>query len=278
MKINYQKTKFQLFSLALITLLLPMYLTAQSVAVTSEDVKCFGQSNGTITGQITGGTAPFSLILQDASNLAQVQTSTTATGAFTFSNVAKGTYRVKVTGASGPSFSSDNVEVTQPDALDFDAATSPTSKQVACGENTNLQVIVKSGSGTEPYNYQWSNNASTNSTVVPAENYMCIVTDANGCTISRSFSIQEPSTPQVTPTVTSININCKGDSTGEIKVTPPINANWTYSLNFNLVFTTKSVYSGLPAGGYTLQIRNNSDKCLINVTTFILTEPSESLN
>ncbi len=281
MKINYQKTTFWLFSLVWMMLYLPMYLTAQSVAVTSkEEVKCFGQNNGKITVQITGGIAPFSLVLQDANNaLAQVQAgTTTATGAFTFSNLIKGTYRVKVTGASGPSFSSDNVEVTQPDALEFDAATSPMTKQVACGENTNLQVLIKSGSGTSPYTYQWSNNVTTASAVVFAGSYSCTVKDNNGCTIARNFNIEQPSTTQVNPAIQQINVGCKGDSTGQLKVSNPL-ATWTYSLNSSSIFSTNSIFSNLKAGQYKVQIRDNN-KCLINKDSenYTILEPLEFLN
>lgn len=83
-----------------------------------------------------------------------------------------------------------NISITQPSAL---TATS-SQQNVSCyQENDGTASVVASG-GTSPYTYVWSpsgGTAATASGLAPG-NYSVTITDFNGCSIVRNFTITEP--------------------------------------------------------------------------------------
>lgn len=92
----------------------------------------------------------------------------------------------------------------------------------------NLQVNPPSGSFT----FNWSNNFSTqNLTGLAAGNFTVVVTDANNCTATETFSIiNNVSLPQIAGTTTAVK--CFGETSGAINFNvssgqQPFNFNWS---------------------------------------------------
>jgi len=92
---------------------------------------------------------------------------------------------------------------------------------VLCNGQSNGTSTVNVTVGTGPYNYNWSTIPAQNSqaaTSLPAGNYSCTVTDANGCTSMSSTQITQPTQFSVsvtsnTPSAcanTPINVNAIG--------------------------------------------------------------------
>ena len=122
-----------------------------------------GQSTVTVTA--SGGTPPY-----------------TGTGSF---SVSAGTYTYTVTDANGCSDTA-TVTITQPEAL----ALSTSGGDVMCyGGKTTLTANVSGG--TSPYSYLWSTGETTPNISVGVGNYSVTVTDANGCSISASFTVKQ---------------------------------------------------------------------------------------
>ena len=63
--------------------------------VIGSNLLCYGDTDGTVTGVITGGTAPYTVALNEVSGSSA--TITNSGDSFTFSNLASGTYTVSVT-------------------------------------------------------------------------------------------------------------------------------------------------------------------------------------
>ena len=59
---------------------------------------------------------------------------------------------------------------------------------IYCNGNTTDVNAVASG-GTPPYSYSWSNGFSGSNVALFAGNYSCLVTDANGFTVTDSVSL-----------------------------------------------------------------------------------------
>src|SRR6202008_5208115 len=110
------------------------------------------------------------------------------TGA-TSTAIGAGSYTCTITDANGCVITK-TFTITAPSAL------TATTSQVnpLCNGGTTTASVVASG-GTGPYTYLWSpsgGNAAT-STAIGAGSYTCTITDANGCVITKTFTITAPS-------------------------------------------------------------------------------------
>ena len=101
------------------------------------------------------------------------------------SNLTAGTYSVTATDENGCSISID-IEVTEPEELSISFSSLP-GEYSDCNSG-QLSVLVENGTG--PYLYAWNNGQTTSSIFgLCSGDYSVIVTDANGCTISGSATV-----------------------------------------------------------------------------------------
>ncbi|RLF65770.1 MAG: hypothetical protein DRN30_03380, partial [Thermoplasmata archaeon] len=147
---------------------------------TYDDVSCYGFADGQVDLTVTGGTSPYSFEWFNSDYVLAALTEDVL-------YMKADTYMVVVTDTFGCS-SSCMVIISQPEEMQANIS----SDDVECfGGNTgniDLEVI----GGTLPYLYLWSNGATTQDlSNVPAGTYTVTVTDAEGCFIIESVSIQE---------------------------------------------------------------------------------------
>ncbi len=144
-----------------------------------EDVKCFGDENGSVILNINGGLAPF---LYQWSN-----------GSFnpSIDNLAPGTYFITVTDNNDCS-SSTEVSISEPDQINL------TINEILneTDSNGNGSVEISVNGGVQPYTYEWYLNAqvvSTDEDLANAEagEYQVIITDVNGCFVNSETIIIE---------------------------------------------------------------------------------------
>ncbi|WP_294236742.1 T9SS type A sorting domain-containing protein, partial [uncultured Chryseobacterium sp.] len=222
------------------------------------NVACNGASNGAINLTPAGGTAPYTF------NWGGGITTEDRTG------LAAGTYTVTITDANGCT-GTVNATITQPAALV--AATSQTN--IACnGGATGIAAVTVSG-GTAPYTYSWSPVGGTAATAtgLSAGTYTVTITDANGCTLSRNFTITQPASA-VTGTTVVTNVACNGASNGAINLTPA-GGTAPYTFNWGGGITTED-RTGLAAGTYTVTITDaNGCTGTVNVT---VTQPASAVS
>lgn len=208
-----------------------------SLTVTTQPASCFGLSDGSFTITTSGGTAPYSYTLS-----APFQSN----GTGVFSGLSSGTYSVIVEDAIGGS-TSTFFTINQPTPLN--AVTS--SNNVTCFDASNGMVIASGSGGTQPYTYNWPSFPLTGQMVnnVAAGMYPVIVTDANGCTITQTATVTEPTL--LIASSTSTNANCgqaNGSTCANISGgTAPYNCIWSFG-------ATSFCQSGLPAGAYTYTV------------------------
>src|SRR5206468_2809230 len=106
--------------------------------------------------------------------------------------------------------------------------------------------------GTPVYTYNWtpSGGNTANATGLCAGTYTCTITDANGCTITKIFTITQPTA--ITLTTSSTSALC-GSPNGSATVTasggtPGYSYNWAPSGGTNANAT------GLTGGSYTVTV------------------------
>ncbi|ULQ58046.1 SprB repeat-containing protein [Flavihumibacter rivuli] len=148
------------------------------------DVKCFGESTGSIALSVSGGTPGYTFVWKNAAN----ETVSTVEDP---ANLPAGVYTVTVTDANNCTTTAV-VTIGQP-TEGLSASGVPTD--VKCfGESTGSIALSVSG-GTPGYTFVWKNAANeTVSTVedpanLPAGVYTVTVTDANNCTTTAVVTI-----------------------------------------------------------------------------------------
>jgi gliding motility-associated-like protein len=215
-------------------------------------VSCFGGNNGAINLTTTGGTSPY---LFNWSNTATSEDIT---------SLSQGNYTVTITDANSCSLTA-SYNVTQPTALTL----SETHTNVLCFGGNNASINLNTTGGTTPYNFVWSNGATTEDiNNLQVGNYIVTVQDANTCTAIISANITEPTALLVAETHTAVS--CFGGNNGAINIatsggTSPYVFNWSNGA------TTANLIS-LVAGNYTLTVNDNNN-CSV-VTNVAITQPT----
>jgi subtilisin-like proprotein convertase family protein len=161
-----------------------------------KNIRCNGESNGSISLVITGSTGPYNF--------------TWSNGATTQNliGLSAGTYTVTVN--YGSCTNTTQITLTQPAALN--ASTVVTN--ASCGNNNGTATVTASG-GTMPYTYSWNTlpvQTTAMATGLSAGAYTVTVGDANGCT--RTATAVVVSSSNLTVTGTSTNITCNGLANG----------------------------------------------------------------
>ena len=230
--------------------------TLLTTSASSIDALCNGDANGQVSVTAAGGTPVYGYSWSDGG------TTDTESG------IVAGVYTVTVTDNNG-CISIDSAEVTEPLQLDM----SITKTDVLCngGNDGSAQALVSGG--TLPYTYSWSNgDLDSNNTNLTAGTYTVDVTDANGCTISGSITINEPTA--LVLTTSQQNVNCYGGNDGLAVVsvsggTPDYVYSWT---NGN---ETDSAVA-LIAGSYTVTVTDGHN--CVDQATVSITEPAAPLS
>ncbi len=220
------------------------------------NISCNGGSNGTATVSVSGGTAPYSYAWSPSGG-----TAATASG------LTAGTYTVTVTDANLCQ-ATQSFTITQPIAL----AATTAQTNIACNGASNGSATINVSGGTAPYTYVWSPSGGTAKTAtgLSAGAYTVTVTDANGCTITRNFTISQPLNALAATPGSQTNISCNGGSNGTATVsvsggTAPYSYAWSPSGG------TAATASGLTAGTYTVTV---TDANLCQATqSFTITQP-----
>ncbi len=241
-------------TLANISLSEPAAATLSVSSITAPT--CNGGSDGSISTTIVGGTAPYSYIWSNA------RTTSNLTG------IAAGTYSVSSTDANGCTVSLSNISVSQPVAVSI---TVVSITAASCNTN-NGAIDISATNGVAPYTFVWSNaQTSEDLSALATGTYIVTVTDANGCTATRSINVNNTGT--LTATLGSISpVSCFGGSNGAININAaggaaPVTFLW------NTGATTQNLSALSAANNYQLSITDGLG-CVSILGTFTVSQPS----
>jgi hypothetical protein len=231
-----------------------------SSTVVDSNVTINGGSNGGATASASGGTAPYTYLWTTSTSSAIFATTASITG------VAAGTYFVTLTDANGCTDSS-NVTISQPTAINI---TVVVDSNVTCNGFTNGGLTATLTGGVMPYNYAWSNGATTASiTGLGATTYTLTITDNAGATSTSNAVITEPPL-LVASSVVDSNVTCNGLSDGG--VTASVNGGTTpYTYLWSNGAATASI-TGVVMGVYTATV-TDANGCATTSASSI-TEPA----
>ncbi len=232
-----------------------------------DSVRCKGESNGKIyiTSKNTAAiNLPITFELRDANNNL-INGGTTTNENYTSPDLPVGKYYIKTIDALGCT-NLDTVDIYEPTALDLLENQISTSE--SCNPGGDAILDVRGIGGTPTYQYSWSNmvNSGRNNNLIQGT-YTVTITDANGCTISRSYTITKPIGPKING-FNNTDVNCQNDLTGcvEVLFTPgstPVSIKWSIPGNTARI-------CNLGPGNYTVTLTDQSG-CIDTATTSILT-------
>lgn len=198
---------------------------------------CSGAANGSITLSVAGGTGGY--------NYSWSNGSTTANQ----SNLASGLYTVNISDSLGCT-ATKTFMLTNTSLLTMSSSLT----HQTCGQ-TNGAINITPFGGVAPYTFLWNNGATSEDLQgVVAGSYIVKMTDAVGCSIERTYTLNLNNSLSVTFLVTPTS--CLGDSNGAINLTitggtAPYTIQWQDG-------TTTEDRSGLTDGNYRVTVSDAS--------------------
>ncbi len=150
--------------------------------VTFTNNKCFGETAGTISLNVSGGKAPYSYILKKGTAPAAAPV-VMSSGIFTIPNLASGSYTISIIDAGNCATATQTVDILPVAALRF-TTLNPTVFNVRCSDPNSGSIEVNVTGGLPPYKYEWSNDAANNTPknlLLTVGTYTLKVTDALQC-------------------------------------------------------------------------------------------------
>ncbi|MCF8415721.1 MAG: gliding motility-associated C-terminal domain-containing protein [Crocinitomicaceae bacterium] len=249
-----------------ITLVEPTALTQGITAFTypsGNNISCFGLSDGSVDLTIGGGNPGYTYLWN--------------TGAVSqdLSSLPVGAYSVLVTDINGCTITS-GITLNQPTIL-TEATSSPTfigGNNISCFGLSDGSVDLTIGGGSPGYTYVW-NTGSTNQDLsnLPVGIYDVTVTDINGCEITASITLTEPTALTYSQVISSyiggFNVTgCESDGTIDLTVSGSIPG---YNYTWNNGAPTQDL-ANLPAGTYSVII-TDANGCQLTVDTTLVAAP-----
>jgi PKD repeat protein len=269
----------------------PVTITAPAsviaaAAVTSNyfgsQLSCFGASDGRVTVTASGGTGVL------AYTLVEIPANVTGAVSGVFTGLPAGTYTFTVTDKNLCSTVTLPVTITPPPALTIavNIISNYNGRNISCfgASDGRAEAVVTGGTGS--YSYIWySDPAMTipigqlTSTAINlvAGDYFVKVTDINGCMISGSVILTQPTALDATITAQA-NVLCYGNNTGSVTVTATAGtgtAPYQYSIDGGGTWQAGGTFGTLAASSYTVLVKD-VNSCIKTVTVLI-TQPTQLL-
>jgi gliding motility-associated-like protein len=239
----------------------------------TEDITCNGQNDGQLFVVAFGGVLPYEVSLDGGVTFVPF-------GNGIFTQLSQGNYKVIVRDANGcetPQLARDIFEPTQ---VKLEVSVT----DVSCFNQANGKAVLKGTGGKSPYTYAvlpasqpapsdgiYANKFEYEG-LAPGD-YTAYVRDANGCKLSRNFTITEPTKLEITsfiPQRTDCFFSKNGKITSEVQGgTPPYTYVWNHDFSLN-----GPVANNLVSGNYWLVVRD-AKGCLTDTARAFIVQSGE---
>lgn len=179
-----------------------------------QDLSCKGNATGVVTVEVTGGSPTYTAAMNGIVK--------TGTSNIVFDKLSAGDYNITIVDSKGCDLGSA-IPVSVKEPLEVFTLTTPTFEEIKCfGGRTTVEVSTTGGWGTGvTYNLKGGGKDTIVSngifTDIKAGNYTVTATNADGCSNSISFSIEEPTRLVMTYKGKS-DISCKDRTDGKIVI------------------------------------------------------------
>jgi len=205
-------------------------------------VSCYGEPNGSIRVNFSGGTPPYTFSWSHDPNLNTPLAN----------NLPAGLYSLKITDSFGCDLSVNDLEVQQPDKLEV---VSISAFSTSCFGRQDGEAVFFMEGGTAPYTVNFATAIlSGNEIRIPdlaGDAYNLEVKDANGCSLTIPFLIDSPE-----PYLVDIKIqkpSCPDQNNGELMAIPD-NQFGPYLYFWEFDNSGNQILENVPRGIYNVKI------------------------
>lgn len=220
--------------------------------VATSDSYC-NSNNGSVTGTSNSDFSSTNFYLYSGDGT-YITSAVTNTSNVEFNSLSEGIYYLVAQDLGGCSGRTADFLIQDSENFDYGLYIVPNS---ACGGTPIGKIYVTGLTGNAPYTYSWSNGAITDSISGLSEgNYSVAVTDANGCTVTKSADIVKVP-PVGLGAFTSIPPTCLAND-GSLTMTITGGTEpFYYSASTGYVeisYSRTFTLNNLPPGPYTIQV------------------------
>lgn len=235
--------------------------------VTSSSVSCNGGCNGSITAAPSGGSGgPYTFTL-----FTPAPAASTIIASPPYLNLCAGIYTLAIRDVSS-CVQSQTINIQQPNPL----VPSIASASITCFNACNGSLAGSVLGGTPGYTLFWTTPTGTvaggNLINQCAGNFTFHVLDANSCTVSTTFTLNQPA--DITATLTPVNPSCNGNCNGSISANI-LGGSPGYTLNWSSGVGNPNI--NRCAGTYTLIVVDTKN-CQKTFTTTLTSPPALTLS
>ncbi len=216
---------------------------------------CNGDTDGIAIVQASGG-----------SGILSYEWSPTGQNTAAANNLGAGIYSVTVTDVEGCSVTG-SAEITEPPLLVIDNIS---ATPISCFGGVDGTATVSASGGSAPLSYSWNPTNQTGTTAFGLfeGTYIVEVTDANGCIVTSSIVVSQPTELTLTPPSSTPTL-CFGSNEGTATIgatggTTP----YTYQWSGNSGGQTTPTAVGLASGTYFVTI-TDANGCVKNTSIFV---------
>ena len=223
---------------------------------------CYGDNEGSIVLNTTGGVSPYTYEWN--------------TGATTdnLDGLTAGTYEVVITDDNGCVYN-NAITITEPAPIEVASEV----ETISCFDELDGSIQIDISGGAGDYEILWSNGATSDEIEdLGSGTYGVTITDGNNCTLSTTYTLDQPT--ELVSTLTSVDVNCFGENTGQIDLEvegglAPYEFNWSNGAN--------EIDPGdLEAGQYSVTISDDNGCTAVQTATIdepeILSNTSQVFN
>ncbi len=226
------------------------------------DVLCYGDSNGSVNLTVNGGIPPYRFLWSNGEITEDI------------SSLVAGEYKVVVADSLNCT-DSITVEIIQPDSLYISQVIIDSAES-----STDVgSIFIEVAGGTPEYSFVWSTGDTTQNLENQAPGtYTIVVTDANGCTITRDITLPaKASGDQLQVVLAPTPVLCFGEYNGKIDLDVSGGSgnylfDWVGPDDFSSVLED---ISGLQAGLYTVTVVDAEDSTLTAIRNTTVEEPDQ---
>jgi len=242
-----------------------LVITVDSISdINGFNTSCWNSQDGAIFVSGDGGVAPYGYTWNQPGNPG-------FSNQQNVNNVGPGIYEVVLIDDNG-CVENEFIEIVGPDPISvaFEPFVYDNGFNISCNGESDGSINAVATGGTPGYTFFWIGAGGFGPvfdnpvTDLPAGEYSVLVQDANGCTFSDAFEINEPpafSIELIAEVTNGSNISCEGAADGSINLiisgtTAPYSISWTGPDGFT---STDEDLFNLPEGTYCADVTDVND-------------------
>lgn len=217
--------------------------------ISTENVRCQGESNGSIKTDITGGKPPYSYLWNNFGLTDDIF------------GLKSGGYVLSLTDGNGCKFTLDTIRIEEPKYFDI-TVDSISPSTCILGQNGFIRIRTTGGNGN--YNYSWSHSEKSDSLFnnISSGNYSVTSYDKLGCKASIPSIFLPFVNDEVKIQIDLLKENtCFNEKNGVIAVNVnndklPFDYNWSYGAQY-FSSLKKDTIRSIPSGRYNVTVTDN---------------------